>query len=52
MVLVLQDKMRFLERLNLCRGYVDLSQEKRIKKIIQKNVRLRKKAMKKAMPLK
>ena len=56
MVLVLQNKMsclkRLKNRLRIRRGYVDLSQEKRIKKIIRKNIRLRKKAMKKVMTLK
>lgn len=43
---------RLKNRLKIRRGYVDLSNEKKIKKIILKNIRLRKKAMKKAMPLK
>ena len=42
---------RLKNRLKIRRGYVDLSQEKKIKKIIQKNIKLRKKAMKRAMPL-
>lgn len=39
------------KKLKVRRGYIDLSQEKRTKQIIEKNRRLRKKAMKKAMPL-
>jgi len=42
---------RLKAKLKIRRGYVDLAQEKRIKKIIDKNRRLRKKAMKRAMPL-
>ena len=43
---------RLRNQLRIRRGYVDLSQEKRIKKIINKNRRLRKKAIKKVMTLK
>jgi len=42
--------MRF-KKLRIRKGYVDLSNEKRIKKTINRNKKLRKKAMKRAMPL-
>ncbi len=44
--------MNFLKKLKVRRGFVDLSNEKRTKQIIMKNNLLRKKALKRAMPLK